>query len=514
MKNILIPLVALGLGTVAGWAFRKTLNEKTRPAMTHVTTEVAVSEATKKSDEGLIDNVRLSPKEITLRLYDTWDEEQAERWLAKLSVEELREVIAIVATWPDQNLRVPLTLWAMDAWSKIDLEGVLEEVAKEDKFYHYDAKAWICGRIAATDPAEAFRIIGEGGQFTDTSTEWSVGYRWLKEDAAGALRYWDEHPESGTAVGCLADYGRDLPTPALAALTERVKALKSQELRKLAVEALIESWQERDPITAFRMVMDEGLAVDLDRVDAVSYLVAHDHAAALRMVEGLPKGEQRSKLLTQLVPNLSTMGYAEEALALVHRYPSEERFDELAKSLVSKNTSLDDFQKVWEQLPPKSRSMDVLRDTVNAWLWQNRHHDTIALAAEIDDDAPRRQIIAGIAAHWHAAEPTAAAAWVGEFPAGPDRDHALVGIASALARRDPSQALPLLDQISEPVALRQMRQQIARIWRQVDLQGLRGWLETQPGIGRIERAELMGGVSWQVFQSNSATPQTSPKACH
>ena len=212
----------------------------------------------------------------------------------------------------------------------------------------------------------------------------------------------------------------------------------------------------------------------------------------MRIVEVLPEGEQRAELLTQLVPNLSAMGYAEEALALAQRYPSKERFDELAKSLVNIHTSLGDFQKIWDQLPPQSRSMEVLGDAVNVWMGQNRHHDIIALAAMMGEDAKRRQIVAGIAAHWHAAEPTAAAAWVAEFPPGPDRDHALVGIASALARRDPSQALPLLEQISEPVATRQMRQQIAKIWREVDKQGLREWLGTQPSIGRVERAELMG----------------------
>jgi hypothetical protein len=468
------------------------MNEKTKPAVPPVTTAVAGSAATTASDEGLPDNARLSPKEITLRLYDTWDAEQAERWLSTLSVEELRDVIAMVATWPDRNLRVPLTLWAMDAWSKIDLEGVLEEVAKEDKFYHHEAKAWICGRIAATDPAKAFRIIGEGGQFTDTSTEWSVRYRWLKEDAAGALRYWDEHPESGTGVGCLADYGMGLATPALVDLTERVKGLKRQDLREQAVNALIGIWKERDPVTAFRMALDEGLTGDPYRTYPLPHLVAHDHAAALRMVEGLPEGEQRSKLLTQLVPNLSTRGYAEEALALAHRYPSKERFDELANSLVSNNFSLESFQKIWEQLPPDSRSMAVLKEVAESWMAQSRYHDAIALAAEMGEDAKRWKAVAKIAEHWHAAEPSAAAAWAAEFPPGPDRDHALVGIASALARRDPSQALPLLEQISEPVATRQMRQQIAKIWREVDRQGLLGWLATQPSIGRVERAELLG----------------------
>ena len=253
MKNVAISVIALGLGVAAGWAFRTAQHEKVKPAAAQTSAEVAVNAATTKSDEGLPVEVHLSPKEIALRLYDTWDEAQAERWLATLSVDELREVIAIVAPWPDRDLRDRFILSAMDAWSKIDLVGVLEEVAKEDKLYHNEAKAWIAGGIAATDPAKAFGIMGKVSLFPDNPSEWKTGYRWLRENAAGALRYWDEHSESEPDVGSLGEYGRDLSTPALAELTEKVKGLKRQDLRDRAIRALTWIWQERDPVTAFRL---------------------------------------------------------------------------------------------------------------------------------------------------------------------------------------------------------------------------------------------------------------------
>lgn len=441
----------------------------------------------------------VSGEEMLAVLYNIWDEAGAVDWLATLPVEELVRLLIACDELPDKFSAMWLQVAIRDAIARTDLELALKLAKESPKEMSDVNEGCVLGGLAVGSPKDAVararalnRERGSGSSFIDGA----MYFRWLQKDLDGVLNWWDTDPDEGTGTGALQAYLSTLPLSQLPAVARRIDAMKRPDMRAAMMKKVMEHWADADPVEAGRytLTMKEPLKGDeVLGADALRQWAALAPMDALRSVLGLNASVMREQAITQVMNELSGSDQLSMVLQFSTSLPEEQR-----RVLREHLAKVDEFHvssavmdEVVQALGDSPQRDHIMRDTAKAWARDLRLEDAVRLAQSIPTASERHAAWLSIGGDLARARPQDAANWVQSLPAN-DRSSAAYGVGLALADDGPETALPWLATVTEPSLQHLLMRRIAQRWAEIDPAAASAWLDTQPGMNRVLKAELMG----------------------
>jgi hypothetical protein len=323
-------------------------------------------------------------------------------------------------------------------------------------------------------------------------------FRWLQKDLDGVLNWWDTDPQEGTGTGALETYLRMVPPGQMTAVARRIDAMKRPDMRAAMMKKVMQHWAEADPVEAGRFTLTMKEPLDGQQMlgeVALKQWLEQSPEEAVKAVFAMNESQMRQAAIGQVVSVLA-QGDGLAALLQVSKSMRAEDLMALRTQLAETkefHVSLAVMQQLLETMngigvPQKEA---IMRETAKAWARDLRLDDALQLAQSIPSAKERHGALMGIGAELARARPQDAARWVQSLPPD-DRSTAAYGVGITLADDGPETALPWLATVAEPTLHHVLTRRIAQRWVEIDPASASAWLDTQPGMNRVLKAELMG----------------------
>lgn len=495
-------IVAVVLGGTVGWFAMPGLEPVKVDDGLRAMASPRVPETNRPDAAGPVaKQAQLSGEDLLASLYDTWYEDGAVDRFATLPVEELVRLLAVCDELPDKFTAMQMQVAIRDAIARTDLELALKLANETPNEMRDVMVGCVLGGLALRSPKEAVAKVrelnrerGNGSTFIDGS----MYFRWLQKDLNGVLNWWDTDPNEGTGTGAMETYLRMLPPGQMAGVARRIEAMKRPDMRAAMMKTVMKHWAEADPVEAGRFTLTMKEPFDGQQMlgeDALKMWLEQSPDDAVKAVFAMNESQMRQTAIGQVVSILS-QGDGLVSLLRFSKSLRGEDFIALRTRLAEAKefqVSLPVMEGLLEMIngngvPQKER---IMSETAKAWARDLRLDDALQLAQSISSAKERHGALMGVGAEFARIRPQDAARWVQSLPAE-DRSTAAYGVGITLADDGPETALPWLATVTEPTQRQVLTRRIAQRWVEVDPTAASAWLDTQPGMNRVLKAELMG----------------------
>lgn len=510
MKNIVLPLVCLIVGGVAGYSLRSGGGgDGGEVVPTASSTDGTQPKATVDRPAGVAGAVRISAGalgDLLKELLVDFDARSAQKAAAQLSVEELQSALALLAEMPKGSERELLRAQLYRAWAARDPQAAwkaaLADPLEQAKGYALSAIAAVVAKTNPTAAIEMALSLGMGGR--RALVMGSVFNEWSKVDVAAAMAYAAAHPElpfdaSNFAPGLQKLAEKDPLSAANLAL-----GLKDEYRRGSALGSLMTTWVESDPTAAFDWAL--ALTNPKLRQDAITAAVGawakSDPKAALAYVETIPDGDVRISSFKKAWADWFRNDplRATEHLAAIKddKLLQGVRFE---FSYSSEGLSPQERGELLGRIPDGEFKSDVLRTMTDSHIRKGNYNEAISILNGMPDSAGRDRSMHRLSEEWAKNDPAAVAAWLKKMPDTTDRDLAVAGYSATLARSDPASAIEWAQSIPDAKVRSGALRNIATNWVRVDAAKAEAWINGNAGFSDSDKrmiqsmAKMAGDIS-------------------
>ena len=319
---------------------------------------------------------------------------------------------------------------------------------------------------------------------------------WAERDPAAAAAHLPLGMEQFHSRQAVAAVAEDWSTGDLAAAIAWARGLQDIGARSSACDAIIQRLAQTDPAQAVALALSlDGPANAGNRLRRIVMVqAADDPAAALSTINSLPSSVPRGPLFKNVVYSLlqedpalagefaltiPASQYQTDALGMVARRLAEE----------SPQAALDWLSAKLPAGPVRSK---LFRDTLISFA-----SDVPAAAVPYLDQvagSSRVNVALNLAANWVRLDPTAAAAWVSQLPADPNRATIMRAFARSWASEDPAAALAFALNRTGPEEQAATIREVGSSWPASSTADLRATLDQLPS-GDAQEYFLDGVVS-------------------
>lgn len=313
-----------------------------------------------------------------------------------------------------------------------DLEAVKRyyEQARSKK-HRRDLGRAIVIEMAKDDPAEALDWARANDRGDIPTFQFSALGVMAKTDPQLALSEAFESPDPRMHRRLLSVVIDRIAMADPASATSYLERIEDPQQRLEASEELASTWAREDVDAAaeWMLSLDKETSGRLMMV-AASELIGSDIDAAIRLLPNVGD-EHQAGARRRIAQELSETRSIEETQAFLQQYQGEPDYEQLQATVVSgiaRNDTLMARQFVEQIQDPSTRDLAFVQvieqhattDPAEAYRWLDN----------VSNAALRRQGLGHVTSHWYAQDPTAATQWVSSLPRGPERDDAILSMAS------------------------------------------------------------------------------------
>lgn len=220
-------------------------------------------------------------------------------------------------------------------------------------------------------------------------------------------------------------------------------------MRDRALAGIAGAWIEADPAAAIAFIS----GIDDDKIRSNLFAGAFDQPTG-----GSAQGTRQAEILKQIPEKDRAAVFVSFANQYGNRTAGDNR-----QSMGGPEIRPDLIAPLLEGLPPSSDLNQAARITALEW-GELDPVSALAWAGGLSDTAARSAAYAGAFDGWTYHDPLAAAAWLTEQPAGPDRDAATLPLVRRLGASDPENAWDWAGVIGQPDLQTEARLSALKSW--------------------------------------------------
>ena len=293
----------------------------------------------------------------------------------------------------------------------------------------------------------------------------SVLGRMKAGDMAEAIQFLNDDPrEAGREMSMvLHKWAETDPQSAVAWL----EASKNDRLKGWASQEIMQVWAAKDPEAAIAMAQSMGKSLRPDQANpwlsgVIQGMADQQPARAAELAASLPYSRERGMATDAIVKAF----FRESPDGTAARTWAESLPDSDSKF---KQGALGRVAESWAQVAPEKAA---------AWV----------------DGLPegmKGRALASVVGTWADTDANAAGTWLRKFPAGPERNEAVVNFAWTVKDADPEASLTWAGTITDENQRNETSYRLAREWMQRDATTARQWIE-QSQLPEGARQKLLG----------------------
>ncbi len=498
--------IALLVGAVAGWFLTTSPSEGVPASLQeHSHTHHLPGASAGQEQPSATARLDAAADEVVASLYDTWDEAHAVDRLAQFPVEHLKGLLVLCEKMPDQLRGIQIACAIHEAIGRTDFPLALE-LAKsehfaddEDKDFGDPIVGFLLGSLAQRSPRAAVEKAREINRAQNSSSSFVDGtmyLRWLLSDFEGVIQQWDTDPKENTGTGALEAYLLFAPPSKLPDIAQRITAMKRADMREAMLRSLMKHWAEIDPAAACRYAFSlvDSANNQMATNQALQGWLEHAPGDALEAIAGMSDPVMRRASLENAVGHSYSAGQFQALADCIDAHPGPiaaeavKALDQLTRI----DAPADIARRLMAVWPDTRQKQDVIQTTVQDWAKQDRFDDAVSLAQGMTSIQARGKAFATIGLAWSESNRNEAVRWIESLPAGPDRDAATQGLVQKLSKSSLDDGIAWLATIQDTAIRQQSMRSIIQIWRTTDRAAASAWLDAQPGMNRVLKADLLG----------------------
>jgi hypothetical protein len=498
MKAWLTYAITMTLGLACGWCLRSAVSAMPKTQQARPSQQTKAATVAQKPAEKIESRI-LQIEELRMLLCSSVDSRELHEWCALLSVEELESYLLTLKnqSLEDNEMEMLGVMCALAALGQKDWDKALTFAKSWGDDFSDTAVGYLLGDLASRDAADGTRLLQQY-KLANTWAEGAFYLRWLEQDATAVLHYWDEHPETGSSTHSLHSYAQLCPVAELPALASAAATLKRRDLASSAVHSVLQVWSLYQPAAALSFAAQyaqrSGEEQDfLGQLSRRFHLAEDSPQELMQVTASLHAGATRTALSKALVSNLLSHGESKLLDEWLRTHPDEQAArgmlehpllpasEEAIRLLAGHLIKEEDQQALLSQgAITLARSADV--------------DSALALLKEVTIAEPRETAVHEIAQRWYRHEPAAALQWAQSLGTQSERDAAISGLAQVMIEMDPAQAAPWVSSLQNVGRRNFLMKELSRAWQVADSTGLKQWLQAQPGMNSVLRAEMLKGL--------------------
>ncbi|MEQ1751415.1 MAG: hypothetical protein ABL974_18470 [Prosthecobacter sp.] len=488
MKNIALPVICLLVGGVAGYSLRGVSAGSDGPTA-HIDSVKAKSAAGKANDPANAgtahDDTALSAglsladqmKEILV----DFDMKSAQKAVKKLSTEELKSALALLAAMPKGSDRDALRRQLYYAWGILDPQAAWKAAMADssDKETGLLLGA-VASAVAKTNPSAAIVLamsLSMGGKRSTVLN--SVFTEWSKVDVAAAIAYSNSHPDQPIDSFSFSSGLRQLAEKDPLKAANLAISFKDEMRRNSMLSSLMGAWVDRDPAAALKWAQSQTnpqLRQDAT-ASAVGAWAKADPAAALAYVQTISDGETRTSSFKKAWGDWFRANPAAAAAYLATT--TDEKLLQSVRfefSYYSDSLSAKERASLLAKIPEGKMKDEIYRTMTGIQIRNGKFNEALSMLNSMPDSNSRDRSVAELGQAWAKTDLAAASAWLKIQPNSTDRDLALAGYASTLARSDPTSAINWVNTIPDAKLREGAKRNIAARWYKSDPVKADAWM--------------------------------------
>jgi hypothetical protein len=488
----LISLIMLLCGLAVGWQLRVP-KPIVAPAKGRVVQRLVKHPALgAKADTVAKDQSQLSLEETKQLFLSSVALPELSGWAKLLTTPELEELLkALLAGSEEELSRYQIAISAaMGELLNRDYDLSYRLASRAGGMVRATMMSYVLGQLAALDPArglEESHKLGAVGFWG----EGALYHRWLEVDPFKALEAWDRMPQTGDGVGSLQMYAKTRPLRELPALAAAAAKIRRQPLGANAVAAVMRAWAAFQPDTALSFATDYaervGRAYELTGVLSEQFgPMRRSPKTLMTAAEKLPPGPTRTAVSKALLSSLLVVSEHKMMVDWLAKNPDPD-----AAKIIPQHPQLPrDFHALEDMLdvmPNVELTQELLRKGVEVLARAGDFEGAFQFHSSLVAGSENNDVTQSLARYYYLRDPEAALDWA----KASGQDAAVQGVIGAMAIMDPASAAPLLPSIQDSKLRAQVEQDLMKQWRREDSAGLSAWLDAQPGMNPVLKAELM-----------------------
>ena len=522
LKNAVQWLVCLMLGGIVGYQLR---SPSTGAAAANATSEAGVKKegslgfgpslsgegpASKKKesgDAGSKEKLSLGER-IKALLDEGGDSKSTKKSVEALSEPEIQAALSLLASMPKSSERDTLRATLYAAWSKTNPNAAWKAALAADTGGYPSFSASVAGEIAKTRPSLAMDLALSLGMGSKRSGAMQYIFsEWGKVDAAGAIDYFNKHPDLPTASWTISNAiyqmaEKDPKRAGALALT-----LSDQQARTNGIRSLMRQWAGDDPKAALAWAQGLGNAsLQQEAItDALGGWALKDPKVAMDAVQTLKEPGARTNAMQRIFANWFEKDPT-AAVDFLSKSGDDKLLNQISWRMSNGEFTSDEITSLMAKLPDGKGKEEVLRNVVDGEIRKGQYTRAIEQLNTLPDSPNRDYALQNLGRQWAASDPKAAEAWIKLQPDSSDRDLAVAGFAGALARTNISSALQWAETIPDQSVKTETLKTIALRWLNSDPAKANAWLEKSSGWSANEiKSVRENAQNWSPNSSYSVT---------
>ncbi|MCX6855124.1 MAG: hypothetical protein NTV80_09480, partial [Verrucomicrobia bacterium] len=449
--------------------------------------------------EDATSSVSLSLADQMKQLLVDFDQGTVLKAVQKLSVEDLKSALALLASMPKSQHRDSLRKQLYAAWAATDPNAAWKAALADppDKTPGHLLAA-VAGTLAKTNPAAAIKLAMSLGMGSKRSTVMAQVYvEWSKVDVAAAIGYASAHPEDQfDSLSLISPLNRLAEKDPLKAANLAI-SFKDDLRRAVHISGLMDVWVDRDPAAALRWAQSQtNPQFRKEATDAaVGAWADADPAAALAFVQTISDVDARSSSFKAAWGNWfkSDPNAAASYLSNIKDAKLLEsvnfEFSHYALGLSSK-----EHAALLALIPEGKQKEEIYDMTTSHQIREGQYSKALEMLNVMSDSTARDRNVAQLGEAWAKTDLAAASAWLKLQPDSTDRDLALSGYTSTLARTDPLAAIKWAQTIPDQKLRQGALMNIASIWSKADTIRSATWINGDAGFSASDKRTIQNNA--------------------
>jgi hypothetical protein len=509
IKNLVMAVICLLIGSLFGYQLRShqqgqeaassvlNLKSKSPSATAPVTAGVKATSATDSSAHDQTDIVARMNS-----LLENYNDTAAQKDAENLSVADIQTALAALATMPKSADRDSLRWTLYRTWAKTNPTGAwkaaLADPLENGSGYLGHLLGAIAAEMAKTQPEAAVSLaLSLGMDDRRTNVFQALFHEWGKNDPAGAIAYWNKHPDLPVQHWSLTNaitqnWKKDPLGTAKLALT-----LTDQQARSGAVSNLMTNWAAGDPSAALnwaQSISNPSLRQSAI-ADALRGWSNKDPLAAMTQAQTIQDQSARSSAMQSVWSNWLRKDPS-AAMTFLGSSNDEKLMAEIEFNFAYNTQGLTQQEKIAlvEKLPDGKGKQQMTRRLADSHIEKGQYNQAMSLLNNLPDSSDRDRSVQQLGATWAQSDLKVAAEWLNLQPDSSDRDLAVAGFASVLARTDPQDALKWAETIPDKGVRAATLKNIALRWLAANPASAEMWLTGVNGLSESEKQDLRATV--------------------
>ncbi len=505
IKNLVMAVICLLIGSLFGYQLRShqqaeeaassvlNLKSKSASAIASVTAGAKAVSADENSEPDKTD-LRARMKS----LLENYHFETAQKDVQNMSEANIQSALTVLAALPKSANRTSLRWNLYRAWAKTNpsaaWKAALADPQENGSVYLGHLLGDIAAEMAKTQPEAAISLaLSLGMDDRRTNVFQALFQEWGKNDPAGAIAYWNKHPDLPAQHWSLTNaitqsWEKDPLGTAKLALT-----LTDPQARSSAVSSLMNNWAAREPAAALgwaQSISNPSLRQSAI-ADALRGWSNKDPLAAMTQAKTIQDQSARSSAMQSVWSNWLRKD-PNAAMTFLGSSNDEKLMAEIEFNFAYNTQGLTQQEKIAlvEKLPDGKGKQQMTRTLADSHIQKGQYNQAMSLLNNLPDSSDRDRSVQELGATWAQSDLKAAAEWLNLQPDSSDRDLAVAGFASVLARTDPQDALKWADTIPDKGVRSVTLKNIALRWLAANPASAEVWLTGVNELSESEKQDL------------------------